>query len=241
MMTVKLILSYDGTKFNGSQIQPHTITVQGELEKALKILGITSKTNFSGRTDKDVHATYQVVSFIIPSFWTNLIKLKNKLNNLISDFILIKSIKEVEDNFHARFSAKKRSYRYLISTKPLTPFTHNYLTYKEHIDLDLMIKASKLFIGVYDFEYFSKKGSEPISTIREIYSIKIYKYNNLVVINFNANSYLRSQIRMIVEFLLKISDKKLTLEDLKNQLNKKKLVSWTLASANGLYLSKINY
>jgi len=240
-MNIKIVLSYDGTKFNGSQIQPKTTTVQGELQKALKILGIHSKTDFSGRTDKDVHATYQVVSCTIPSYWKDLTKLKDKLNHLICKFIYIKSIKMVSDDFHARFSAKKRSYRYIISTKPLTPFNYNYMYYKPHINIELIKQASKILTGVYDFEYFSKKGSEPISTIREIYSIKIYRYKDMIIINFNANSYLRSQIRMIVDFLLKISDKKLTLEDLKNQLHKKKLVSWTLASPNGLYLSKINY
>ncbi|MCK5295123.1 MAG: tRNA pseudouridine(38-40) synthase TruA [Arcobacteraceae bacterium] len=240
-MTIKLTISYDGSKFNGSQKQPNTITVQGELDNSLKQLGINSKTNFSGRTDKDVHASSQVVSCTIPTYWNDLNKLKSKLNHILHNSIKIKSIIEVDNNFHARFSAKKRSYRYIISKNRLTAFNCNYMHFKKDIDIKLLKKISSLFIGVHDFEYFSKKGSEPISTIREIYSIKIYEYKDLIVINFNANSYLRSQIRMIVDFLLKISDNKLTLEDLKNQLNKKKLVSWTLAPPNGLYLSRINY
>lgn len=113
--------------------------------------------------------------------------------------------------------------------------------YKQHINIDLIKEASRILIGVHDFEYFSKKGSEPISTIREIYNINIYFYKSKLIIKFDANSYLRSQIRMIVDFLLKISDAKLTIEDLKTQLSKQKLISWTLAPANGLYLSRITY
>ena len=160
---------------------------------------------------------------------------------MLSSSIRIISIKEVPKEFHARFSATKRSYRYIISKKELTAFNSNYMAYKSSLDISLMKIAAKEFIGIHDFEYFSKNGSEPISTIREIYSIKIYEYKDIIVIKFNANSYLRSQIRMIVDFLFKISAKKLTLEDLRNQLNKKKLVSWTLAPPNGLYLSRINY
>ena len=94
---------------------------------------------------------------------------------------------------------------------------------------------------MHDFEYFSKKGSEPVSTIREIYDIKLYQHKEIYVLQFKANSYLRSQIRMMVDFMMKISSGKLTLDDLKKQLNKEKLVSWTLASPKGLYLSKISY
>jgi len=155
--------------------------------------------------------------------------------------IRVLSIQEVPDDFHARFSAKKRSYRYIISKKQLTAFNSSYMTFKDNLDLKLMQDAANNFVGIHDFEFFSKNGSEPLSTIREIYNIKIYEYKDIVIIKFKANSYLRSQIRMIVDFLLKISDQKVTIEDLKNQLNKKKLVSWTLASANGLYLSRINY
>jgi len=236
-----LTISYDGSKFFGSQKQPGKNTVQDHLEDVLKRLGITSNTDFSGRTDKHVHASGQVVSCIVPIFWNDLTKLKDKLNYMLTSSIRISSISEVDKNFHARFSAKKRSYRYIISKKRLTAFNNNYMAYKDNLDLKSMQEAANEFIGIHDFEYFSKNGSEPISTIREIYSIKLYEYKDVIVLKFNANSYLRSQIRMIVDFLFKISSKKVSIEDLRNQLNKKKLVSWTLASPNGLYLSRINY
>lgn len=225
----------------GSAIQPRLCTVQGELEKALKILNINEKTLFSGRTDKDVHATKQVVSVHVPSFWEDTQKLKKTLSNLIHPNIKIHSIQKVSDDFHARFSAKKREYRYIISTKELTSFAKNYFHYEKDLDIEKMKTASKYFLGEHDFAYFSKIGSEPNTTIRTIYKIDIYTYKEFIIIKFQANAYLRSQIRMMVDFLLKISQGKLSVEDLQEQLNCKKLISKKLAPPSGLYLSNIIY
>lgn len=240
-MKIKITISYDGTSFSGSQIQPDRVTIQSKIQEVLLTLNIHTTLEFSGRTDKGVHAFRQVVSCIVPSFWQDLKKLKDTLNRQLPKSIFIRSIIKVEDDFHARFSAKKREYRYLISVKKLTPFNSNYLSYYDTINIAKINEALAVFKGVHDFEYFSKKGSDPLSTIREIYDIKFYKYKNIYVFKFQANSYLRSQIRMMVDFIMKISSQELNLEDLKKQLKKQDLVSWTLASENGLYLSKINY
>ncbi|MGB3751402.1 MAG: tRNA pseudouridine(38-40) synthase TruA [Arcobacteraceae bacterium] len=240
-MKIKITLSYDGTHYNGSQIQPSVPTIQSELLKTLKIINIDSTLDFSGRTDKGVHAFKQVVSCTVPSFWKDTRNLKIALNRLLPNALLIRDIKEVEEEFHARFSAIKREYRYLLSAKKLTPFNANYISYYETINEKKINEAIQLFIGIHDFEYFRKKASDPISTVREIYSIHFYKHQDIFVLHFKANSYLRSQIRMIVDFIMKISSGKLSLEDLHQQLNVKKLISWTLAPASGLYLSKIHY
>jgi tRNA pseudouridine38-40 synthase len=241
MIYTKIILSYDGTKYQGSATQISKNTVEDTITDILKLLNIKSKIVFSGRTDKNVHALRQVASLKVPDFWSDLEKLKTTLNRQLPNSIKIKSIKKVDEKFHARFSATKREYRYILSTKPTTPFNNNYIYYHKNIDFNLINEASKLFIGVNDFEYFSKKGSEPLSTIREICNIRFYKYKDFYILKFSANSFLRSQIRMMVDFLLKISDKKLTIKDLKNQLDKKQLKSWTLAKANALYLSRVFY
>lgn len=240
-MKIKITLCYDGTNYNGSQIQPDFPTIHSKLLEVLNIINIDTALDFSGRTDKGVHAFKQVVSCEIPSFWKDLNKLQQTLNKLLPDSILIRNIQNVSDDFHARFSAKKREYRYLISPKPTTPFNANYLGYYEIINEKKIMQAIVILKGVHDFEYFSKTGSEPISTIREIYDIKFYQYKDIYVLNFKANSYLRSQIRMLVDFIMKISSGKLELDDLKKQLKKEELISWTLAPASGLYLSKINY
>lgn len=240
-MKIKFTVSYDGSLYYGSQIQPDFITIQSKIEEVFKLLNIDTTLEFSGRTDRGVHAFRQVISCVIPKFWSDLVKFKTTLNKILPDSIYVRNVSYVDSDFHARFSAKSREYRYLITTKKLTPFNQNYLGYYENINIQNIQDAIKIFKGVHDFEYFSKTGSEPASTIREIYDIKFYQYKELYILKFKGNSYLRSQIRMMVDFIMKISSEKLTLDDLKKQLTKEKLISWTLASPNGLYLSKISY
>ena len=240
-MNVKITFSYDGSQYNGSQSQPTKDTVQDKFEEVLNVVGIDNKLKLSGRTDKNVHATGQVASLKLPNFWRDLEKLKDVLNQHLPNSIQIKDIRQVDEEFHARFSAKRRYYRYILSKDKVSAFNNNYLHYHSDINKQKIQSAIKLFIGVHDFEYFSKKGSDPKSTIREIYDINFYEYKGFYIFKFKANSYLRSQIRMIVSFLLKISQGKLTIEDLKNQLNKNEFISWTLAPSNGLYLTRITY
>jgi len=104
-----------------------------------------------------------------------------------------------------------------------------------------MKKAIKIFEGIHDFEYFHKNGSETNSFIREIYKTKIISYKNYVIIKFVGNGFLRSQVRMMTKFLIDISDKKLTIEDLKHQLEKKEKISTNLISPNGLYFERVFY
>ncbi|WP_026804161.1 tRNA pseudouridine(38-40) synthase TruA [Aliarcobacter lanthieri] len=240
-MNLKFICSYDGSLYFGSQKQPNQNTVEDELLRIFKTFSIDTKIIFSGRTDKDVHATKQVFNCFIPEYFDNFFKLKDILNRRLPSSIKILKISKVSDDFHSRFSAKKRVYRYIITTKPTTPFNAKYMTYVKNVDEELLKSAIKEFIGVYDFKFFHKTGSDKDNTKREIFDTKFYKYKNIYIFKFTANSYLRSQIRLMVGFLLSINEKKLTIEDLKNQLNCKKHIFKTPASANGLYLAQIKY
>ena len=225
----------------GSAIQPKIYTVQGALEEALQNLNIEQKTIFSGRTDKNVHATKQIVSVKVPLFWNDITKLQKILNKILPNEIQLKKIELEKEDFHARFSAKKREYRYIINTKKLNSFNCNYFHYEKDLDINKMQKASECFLGEHNFKLFSKMGSEPTTTIRTIYKIKIYKYKKFIIIKFQANAYLRSQIRMMVDFLLKISQGKLTTKELQEQRDLKQIHSTSLAPPQGLYLTKIIY
>ena len=242
---LKLTIAYDGSKFYGSQIQrtQKLPTIVGNFELALKKLQIKPKIEFSGRTDRGVHATNQIATIEVKTHWQkDLNKLKNSLNKIIKPSIIIKHIENCDESFHPRFDAKKRIYRYVISTQEFNPFMNNYITFLKTIDEKEIKKAIKLFEGVHDFEYFKKSGDELDSYIREIYKTKFYKYKkNFYIFYFEGNGFLRSQIRMMVDFLLKISDKKLTNADLIKQLNKKELLNRNLAPPNGLYLARIKY
>lgn len=240
-MNLKFVISYDGSLFQGSQKQPNGLTVEDKLLKAFKKINIETNIVLSGRTDKEVHATGQVFNCLVPDYWEDFFKLKEILNKNLPTSIKILKISKVKDDFHSRFHAKKRVYRYLITTKATTPFNDKFITHVKNINEELLQKAIKEFVGVYDFKYFHKTGSDKELTKREIFDTKFYKYKDIYVFKFTANSYLRSQIRLMVGFLLAINDNKQSIENLKEQLTLQKHHFKTPAVANGLYLAKIKY
>ncbi len=241
-MRVKITLSYDGSQFYGYQSQRDgTQTVANRIERALVSLGIEGKCRASGRTDRGVHATGQVIDVDLPAHWSDVGRLKNYLNRLCAPSIHISDISIVQEDFHARYSAKRRIYRYLLKVGEPSVFEQAYISYHDSIDSEKIKSAIKLFEGEHDFAYFCKHGSAPKSTIRHIMKCRFYYHKGCYIFSFEANGYLRSQIRMMVDFLLQISDGKMDEEALKEQLEKKRVHSRRLAAANGLYLVRVKY
>ena len=236
---LKCIISYDGSKFYGLQIQPDKKTVIGEIQKALLKLNIKTDIKHAGRTDRGVHALNQVISLEIPEFW-DIKKLKNILNQMLMPEIMFKKT-EITNNFNPRFDAKKRSYRYILLPHT-NPFIDNYITYyPNNVNVCMVQNALNILKGKHDFEYFAKTGSDVDNYIREIYDAYIIKHKKFHIIKIIGNGFLRGQIRIIMDFLLKINENKLSLTDLELQLNKKILINKHLAKPNGLYLERIWY
>ncbi len=236
-MRCALTIAYNGTHFLGSQVQTETSnTIFGNLEKVLRQLGIDFRVVASGRTDKGVHATGQVCHIDLPPFWNDLKKLKRVLNEMLPHAIMVKSIKEVDDKFHARYSAKKRVYRYIIKEGESNPFNNDFITFYQHIDFEKIQKNIKLFIGEHDFKHFMKTGSDINSSTRIIYKAFTYKYKGFIVLNFEANGFLRSQIRLMVGAVLKLKENQI--QEQLACINNYKVKP---APSNGLYLTKIKY
>jgi len=236
-MRVALTLSYDGTHYLGSQIQTETNnTIFGVLTQVLLSLGIKYKVVASGRTDKGVHATAQVCHFDVPDFWQDINKLKDTLNKMFPSSIYAKSLKTVDGDFHARYSAKKRSYRYIIKTQNTNPFESNFVTFMKDAKFNNIHENIGLFKGTHNFKNFMKTGSDVQSTTRVIYKAFAYKYKDYIVLNFEANGFLRSQIRLMVGALLTC-----TKEQIQEKLSGQKEHKVKPAPSNGLYLSKIKY
>lgn len=241
-MRVKITLAYDGSRYLGFQVQKSTKqTVAQELYDALESLNIFTTLTSSGRTDKNVHASHQVIHLDLPSFWTDTTKLLELLNHKLPLTIRIKTIRKVTPEFHARFSPLRRSYRYLLTSEPINAFDSSYITPVAVIDKTKIDKALKLFLGEHDFKYFQKSGGGNGTSIRTIHQAMIYSHKNIWVIKITANGFLRSQIRMIVFALLAFMQKKVTLEQLQEQIDVKKQHIHGLAPASGLYLSHILY
>lgn len=236
-MRCALTIAYNGTDFLGSQTQKSSAnTILGQLENVLHKLHIESKITASGRTDKGVHATGQVCHIDLPIFWSDLKKLKKVLNEMLPSSIYIKNIKEVKNNFHARYNAKKRVYRYIIKEGERSPFEDNFITFLKSVDFEKIEKNIKLFQGSFDFKYFMKSGSAVKTTTRVIYKAFAYRYKEYIILNFEANGFLRSQIRLMVGALLSLNE-----QEIKEQLRCKKKYKTKPAKSNGLYLAKIKY
>ncbi|HFU74126.1 MAG TPA: tRNA pseudouridine(38-40) synthase TruA [Helicobacteraceae bacterium] len=204
-------------------------------------MGIETHLHFSGRTDRGVHASFQVVHFDLPSFWTDVKKLHDVLAHHLPGSITIRRIHQVSDTFHARYDAKKRLYRYVISTQAPNPFENDFITFVDAIDTQKIKEAITLFEGKHNFEYFMKTGSDTTHFIRTIYKTRCYQHKNKTILSFEANGFLRSQIRLMVGMLLAISDGKATATTLLEQLHCKKRHKIKLAPHNGLYLAKVLY
>jgi len=236
-MRCSITLSYNGTHFLGSQAQKSsTNTILGALEAVFLKLGIDSKIVASGRTDKGVHATAQVCHLDLPQFWNDLEKLKRVINSMLPPSIQVKSVKKVDDSFHARYGAKKRIYRYMIKVAKSNPFEDDFVTFVDSLDFKKIEKNIKLYEGRHDFANFMKMGSDTKSSIREIYKAFAYRHKDFIVLHFEANGYLRSQIRLMVAGLLKLDA-----NEIEETLSCKKKHKLKPAPSNGLYLAKVKY
>ena len=244
MKNVKLTIEYDGSNYHGWQYQSNVSSIQEEIEKALrKVTGEYIDIFGSGRTDAGVHATGQVANFYttcqLPSE-----RFKYALNMRLPRDIIIVDSEEVELDFHSRFSAKRKEYKYIIYNNEMPSAINRNYSYHiiNKLNIDEMKMASEYLIGTHDFASFMTKGTIVKDTIRTIYSIDIIKNDKFIEVIIEGSSFLRSMIRIIVGTLVLIGNGKLKKEALSNIiLGKKRCLSGPTAPAQGLYLQKVYY
>ena len=251
----KIILEYDGTKYNGWQKQGNTDnTIQGKLESTLsRYFEQAIEIHGSGRTDAGVHALGQVANFkidtklISDNIDLNPHSLMNNLNRYFPDDIRILSLDEADIRFHARLNAKRKTYRYSICLDLASPvFTRKYcMLICDKLNLELMKEASKALIGTHDLKGFSDSKTKK-STIRTIESItfneEIINNDKYIHIDFTGDGFLYHTIRLITGTLLSIGLQESNI-DIINQIlstNNRKQVPF-MAPANGLFLIKVEY
>jgi len=240
-MRVKAVITYDGSTFLGFQKQKSTKnTIQYAIENALRSLQIDSGIVASGRTDAGVHASGQVIHFDLPTFWTDLSKLKLALNRKLKE-VQFKHITKVPHDFHARFSARKRLYRYVFKTDKVSVFEQKYISQYQTFNTRLLKEALTLFEGKHNFDYFHKTGTITHSTVREIYRTTYIQQRKHHTIYIQANGFLRSQVRMMVNAAMLCATGKLTLINMKKQLACSEKYTTGLAPPEGLYLAHVSY
>ena len=238
-------VEYEGTAYKGFQKQKSTSeTIQGFIDKALsQVANQKIKTICSGRTDAGVHAYCQTIHFDTTSSRENKAWVQGGNSTLPKDIRFIWAQK-VNNNFHSRFSATSRTYRYIIrnSSFPSALNRNRHLWIKEELDFPSMRRATSYLIGEKDFTSFRSSSCQSKTSLRNISSIKIKKKGELVLIDITANAFLLNMVRIIVGTLLEVGRKKITPKKVKSILDgKDRKLAGKTASPEGLYLVGTRY
>ena len=244
MRNIKLTIEYDGTNFNGWQIQKDKRTVQEEIQIALaKVLKEEVQITGSGRTDAGVHALGQVANFktdktIKPQ------ELLFAINTMLPVDIVVLQVEEVEEDFNARNSAKKKHYRYVINNSKFPSALNAYREYhfKYFLDTESMQMAADDLVGEHDYKAFCAAGSTVKDTTRTIHLLKVNRLGDRVIIDIVGSGFLYNMVRIIVGTLLDIGSGKLDICTMKNMLETKdRTLGGRTAGPEGLYLVDVEY
>ena len=242
---LKLIVAYDGAPFAGWQSQSHRNTVQDHLERAFeRVTGVAVRVHGAGRTDAGVHALAQcahvdVLKFLPADRWIKA------LNALLPPAIRVLRCRNVSKDFHARLSAKGKTYRYRIWTAPiLPPFEyHRAWHVARPLDLRGLKAAAKHFVGTHDFAGFAaNRGKPELSTIRTINSVRVRQKGPCITIEFYGDGFLYKTVRLMTGALVKCALGKMHIEEITSRLHFGKVGSDRfVAPAEGLYLVRVRY
>lgn len=252
---IKLILQYDGTDYHGWQIQLNGRSIQETLqEKVRRITGEDTKVLGAGRTDAGVHAIGQVASFRTVSRLPAGI-IMNALNALLPHDIRILSAGDEEEGFHPRYSAKCKTYFYLITTdRMVSPFLHRYLwRVPQELDTDVMRTSLTFLLGRHDFSSFRGSGCNSKNPVRTIMGISLEQPGSIdfmtvpfggtfVKITIRADAFLRHMVRNIVGTLVEIGRGRMKSGDIREilaALDRRR--AGPTAPARGLFLERIFY
>ena len=248
-MRYRAIIEYRGTNYNGMQKQKDSSikTIQGEIEKAIsKFANENIEIDYSGRTDKGVHALGQVIHFDLQKNMDEYKVLHGINFYLTGEEIVIKKVDKVDNNFHSRFSAKSRKYLYRVLNTPIKSplLATSVYHYRYNLDMKKMNDLIDILIGKkMDFSAFCNDDSvNNVNTLKTLNKIQIIKKNEEIHFIFEAKSFLHNMIRIMVGVFLEVGRGKITKEDVISIINsKKRSDKCTTAPACGLYFLETIY
>ena len=244
MRNIKVTIEYDGTNYHGWQIQPNAITIQAAIQDAIaKITKTQTQIIGAGRTDTGVHAAGQVANFHTRSQMSP-IAFQKALNATLPRDIVIIDVEEVPPDFHARFSAASRTYRYTILNRayPSALLRNNTYFFPEPIDVQGANAVCRSLVGARDFSSFQRSGSGRINPICEIYECRCWREQDLVYFEIEADAFLRGMVRAIVGTVLKLHDKAEGVNQLRGVLDARaRSASGVSVPPHGLSLLSVKY
>ena len=244
MPRYKIVIEYDGTSYVGWQKQDNGSSIQESIEKAVyKLSGEKINLFGAGRTDAGVHALSQIAHFDLKKKF-NADNIRDGLNqHLKPSMIVILDAKKVSLDFHSRFSATRRTYKYIIINRraPLTLQKNRSWCVFKKLDVEKMILESKYFLGRNNLEAFRSINCQSKSSIKTIDKIEIKKKKEEISIEISARSFLHSQVRIMVGTLVEIGKGKIKKSIKEIIREKKRSEAGITAPASGLYLTKVRY
>jgi len=244
MRNIKLTIEYDGKDFNGWQKQPNKLNIQGEIERA--IYNITKEEVDligSGRTDAGVHAFGQIANFKTNSN-ISIEKMAIAINSQLKNSIVVKKAEEVDERFHSRYNAKRKTYRYVINNTEYGSAIYRNLEYHFPIKLNVenMKEAAKFFEGEHDFKAFKSSGTSGKNSVRTIYKAEVRTDGERILIELTGNGFLYNMVRIISGTLLDVGLGKIEPSEIEDIINSKdRTIAGKTLPAHGLYLVKVNY
>jgi pseudouridylate synthase I len=242
MNRIKCIVSYDGSSFFGFQIQNNVRTIQGEIQKALQL--ITKEEiliHASGRTDAKVHALKQVFHFDTSKELSSE-RWKQAINHFLPNDIYLYSCEIVDLDFHSRYSAVRKEYRYYLNTNEYNPLKTNYIyQYNRLLEVELMKDMASYFLGTHDFASFCAK--DPYgNTIRTLYNFEINEKNGIIEFKLIGNGFRRYMVRHIVGALIQVGANRISKEKVVEMLDSAGVMKCLFkAKPQGLYLYQVEY
>ena len=244
MRNLLITISYDGSAYHGWQVQKNAVTVQQAFQRAVEKL-FCEKTDIKGcsRTDSGVHANMYCVSLKTQKN----IPCKNVitgLNTYLPKDIAVTDCREVDHDFHARYSVKSKEYVYRIYNSQIrNPFLKNYaLHYRYPIDADYLNNEAQAFLGRHDFSGFCSAKSDVEDTVRNVYSFSVKRMGDEVVFVVEADGFLYNMVRIMVGTLLFVNEGKIKQGELAKVIESKdRKKAGKTAPAHGLYLNKVKY
>lgn len=244
MKNILLKIQYDGSKYSGWQRQTNAVTIQGTIEEAIeKLCGKYIETIGCSRTDSGVHAREYILNFHIESKMPPD-KYQPALNGILPEDIVVLNSKEVNEDFHARYSSKGKKYSYYILNRnyPCAINRKYVYHYKNPLSIDLMKECSEYLIGTHDFSAFKNSGSSIINNIRTINSIDITKKEDLLEISIEGNGFLYNMVRIIVGTFIEVGIGKMKPNYINTILESKdRNLAGITIPAKGLFLEKVFY
>lgn len=244
MRNLLITIKYDGSAYHGWQVQKNALTVQEVFQNAVEKVFL-SRLDVKGcsRTDTGVHANMYCVSLKTDMDITPYGVIMALNSNLPRDIAVV-DCREVDDDFHPRYSCKSKEYIYKIYNGRIrNPFDADYaLHYNRPIDAEYLNREAQAFVGKYDYSGFCSANSDVEDTVRDVKSFSVWREGDYVYFKVEADGFLYNMVRIMVGTLLFVNEGKIKEGELKDViLSKDRKRAGRTASPNGLYLNKINY